>query len=166
VTPAPRGRPAPPPAPEPPEPPSVYFYPAQGQSPERQDRDRYECYNWAVKQTGFDPGRRPIPPQYRAAVVPAPAPGAAVAAGALTGAVLGAVIAGSRDAGEGAVVGAVAGGALGAASAEARAQDAERQASRVDRRRAQAVYARYEREAAEYRRAISACLEGRGYTVR
>lgn len=35
--------------------PSVYFYPQRGQSPEQQDRDRYECYRWAHRQTGFDP---------------------------------------------------------------------------------------------------------------
>ena len=35
----------------------IYVYPAKGQSQEQQDRDRYECHSWAVKQTGFDPSR-------------------------------------------------------------------------------------------------------------
>ena len=35
--------------------PTVYFYPLQGQSPEQQDRDHFECYRWAHRQTGFDP---------------------------------------------------------------------------------------------------------------
>ncbi|MEJ2691080.1 MAG: hypothetical protein P8130_14290 [Deltaproteobacteria bacterium] len=34
---------------------SLYIYPKKGQSPAQQDTDRYECYRWAVKQTGFDP---------------------------------------------------------------------------------------------------------------
>jgi hypothetical protein len=35
----------------------VYTYPAAGQTPEQQQLDRYECYRWAVSQTGFDPSR-------------------------------------------------------------------------------------------------------------
>ena len=40
---------------------TLYFYPTKGQSKEQQTRDRYECYRWAVKQTGFDPGQVPDP---------------------------------------------------------------------------------------------------------
>jgi len=32
-----------------------FMYPRNGQSEERQARDRYECHRWAVEQTGFDP---------------------------------------------------------------------------------------------------------------
>lgn len=34
---------------------TFFVYPAKGQSDELRDRDRYECYLWAVDQTGFDP---------------------------------------------------------------------------------------------------------------
>ena len=34
----------------------VFVYPNRGQSTERTSKDRYECYLWAVDQTGFDPG--------------------------------------------------------------------------------------------------------------
>ncbi len=34
-----------------------YVYPNQGQNPEQQSSDRYECHRWAVDQTGFDPSR-------------------------------------------------------------------------------------------------------------
>jgi hypothetical protein len=47
---------APPPASPAPATP-VYTYPAAGQSAEQQQLDRYECYRWAVSQTGFDPTR-------------------------------------------------------------------------------------------------------------
>jgi len=33
----------------------IFIYPKKGQSVEQQDTDRYECYRWAVQQTGFDP---------------------------------------------------------------------------------------------------------------
>ena len=34
----------------------IFVYPNEGQDDEQRDRDRYECYLWAVEQTGFDPG--------------------------------------------------------------------------------------------------------------
>lgn len=36
---------------------SPYFLPRNGQSPDEQARDRYDCYRFAVTQTGFDPMR-------------------------------------------------------------------------------------------------------------
>jgi hypothetical protein len=33
----------------------LYSYPKNGQSPEQQEQDRYECHRWAVDQSGFDP---------------------------------------------------------------------------------------------------------------
>jgi hypothetical protein len=140
------------------EPPRVYFYPTQGQGPEQQDRDRYECYNWAVKQTGFDPGRT-LAPQERVAVVPARAPGENTISTAITGAIIGAIVSSPGHAAGGAMVGAAAGGLLGAAADNAQGQ----QSDRIVRGRGDA---RYEREATEYRRAMSACLEGRGYSVK
>jgi Family of unknown function (DUF6515) len=35
--------------------PKVFLYPKNGQSADQQARDRYECYRFAVGQTGFDP---------------------------------------------------------------------------------------------------------------
>jgi hypothetical protein len=32
-----------------------YSYPKNGQTPEQQEQDRYECHRWAVEQSGFDP---------------------------------------------------------------------------------------------------------------
>jgi len=141
-----------------PEPPRVYFYPTQGQSPEQQDRDRYECYNWAVKQTGFDPSRS-LPQRERVAVVPSRAPGETTVGAAITGAIIGAMVSNPRNAGGGAIVGAAAGGLLGAAAENSQQQRVEQ----IQTRRGDA---RQRRDAAEYRRAMSACLEGRGYSVK
>jgi len=33
----------------------MFAYPRNGQSPDQQARDKYECHSWAVNQTGFDP---------------------------------------------------------------------------------------------------------------
>ncbi len=34
----------------------IFVYPKNGQTQEQTSMDRYECYVWAVGQTGFDPG--------------------------------------------------------------------------------------------------------------
>src|SRR5450631_3220925 len=65
-----------------PVPPRIMVYPANGQSPEQLDRDRYECHVWAVQQTGFDPSRPGLPPGQRVVVEPANPPGAGTAGGA------------------------------------------------------------------------------------
>lgn len=33
----------------------LFIYPRLGQSAPQQDRDRRECHDWAVRQTGYDP---------------------------------------------------------------------------------------------------------------
>ena len=37
----------------------LYIYPQQGQSEEQQSKDRFECHNWAVQQSGFNPTNPP-----------------------------------------------------------------------------------------------------------
>ena len=142
----------------------VFFYPQAGQTTEQQSRDHYECYNWAVTQTGFDPGQSSIPPVQRVRVVPMPPPGHDTAAMAIAGAVLGALIAGPRHALGGALIGAAGGAITGAASDTARQQSA-RQLEEAYANRDRAIDAQYEARARDFRRAMSACLEGRGYRV-
>jgi len=81
----------------------VYFYPKTGQSTEQQSRDHYECYNWAVQQTRFDPSQLPVSLEQHVRVVPMPPPGYDTAALAVAGAVLGALVAGPRHAAGGAL---------------------------------------------------------------
>lgn len=142
----------------------VYFYPKQGQSKEQQSRDQYECYNWAVKQTGFDPSQSSIPPERRVKVVPMPPPGHNVVALSIAGAVLGALIGGPRHAGAGALIGAGTGAVTGAAIDASRQQYAS-QMEEAYERGDQALDPGYESKASDFRRAMSACLEGRGYSV-
>ncbi len=151
--------PAPPPSVE------IYFYPTKGQTKAQQERDRYECYLWAVKQTGFDPGQAQLAPHQRVEVVPTTPPGSDVAAGAVTGAVVGSMMSRPRESGTGMVFGAIAGAMLGAASEQSKQAQAAQIQQQYDARDAE-QYARLDRQARDYRRAMTACLEGRGYTVR
>jgi hypothetical protein len=159
----------PPPAPPPPPvayagPPvntTVYAYPQNGQSSDQQSRDRYECSEWAVKQTGFDPTAPSVPAQYRV-VASGPPPGTGTAIGAIAGAVIGAAISPRWDRGAGAVFGGLTGAVIGSASDAQRAQNNQIQLSEAQ----QQQYAVMAGKASDYRRAISACLEGRGYSVK
>lgn len=143
----------------------IYVYPSKGQTEQQLDRDRYECHNWAAKQSHYDPSEPHLAPHQQIQVVevrePGPGPGAAV--GAVTGAIIGNGIAGRRDAGGGALAGAIVGAMIGASTDAARQQQTTNTTVSAE---AQAERARLERQAADYRRAISACLEGRGYTVK
>ena len=151
----------------PPPPPrtDVYAYPTQGQTPEQTDRDRYDCHEWAVKQSNFDPSAPGTPPHDRVVVAAGPPPGTNTAIGAVAGAILGAVIAGPRDSGFGAVAGGITGAAIGSTgdAANAEAQHQQIQAARAQDARQSAVL---DQRASDYRRAVSACLEGRGYSVK
>jgi hypothetical protein len=142
----------------PPPPPKLFVYPANGQSPEQLDRDRYECHTWAVQQTGVDPTRPDARPYER--VVIAPAPGSGTVTGVVGGAILGAIIGGPRNAGVGALLGGATGAIVGSA-ADAQAQEqAQMTQQQINQQRSSDMA-----EAHAYRRAISACLTARGYTI-
>jgi hypothetical protein len=145
-----------------PQSPRMYIYPERGQSPQQQDRDRYDCFNWASAQTAFDPSRQPMARETREVVVPAYAPGSVALAGAATGAVVGAAVSDPWHRGEGALIGAAAGTMLGAVAESAQASQVRQVAASSQRRAAPG----YEGKTAGFQRAMSACLEGRGYAVK
>src|SRR6266851_7973553 len=143
-----------------PPPQRVFVYPANGQSAEQTDRDRYECHVWAVQQTGVDPSRAGANAYERVVVQPANPPGSGTVAGLIGGAIVGSIIGGPRNAGAGAIIGGATGAVIGCAAdanAKAQAQQNQKQLNQS----AAAGRAR----ADSYRRAIGACLQGRGYTV-
>jgi hypothetical protein len=140
----------------------MIVYPAKGQTPEQQAKDEQECYVWAHQQTGIDPmGPKPNADSAAAASkakMDTAATGAAVggaARGAAGGAVVGAI---AGDAGTGAAVGAV----VGAAGGRRAKKGAEAQAAQHGAAQANAVAAD---QMATFKKAMSACLQGRGYTV-
>lgn len=151
-------------APPPPPPQKIFVYPNNGQSADQTDRDRYECHEWAVHETGVDPSRPDAPPAERVVVQPANPPGSGTAVGAIGGAILGSILAGPRNAGAGLVLGAATGAVVGSAT-DANAQAQARQAQAQVNQQTAAQIAESRARADAYRRALSACLQGRGYTV-
>jgi hypothetical protein len=136
-----------------------YIYPAKGQSADQQEKDKYECNQWAVKQTGFNPMDPPTatapPPQQQA-------PQGGLFRGAARGALLGtAVGAIAGNTGEGAAIGAAAGGLFG--GMRRRDQVAGEQQAQANYESQQS--AQYEQRRSQWAGAYKTCLEGRGYTV-
>ncbi|MEY4413584.1 MAG: hypothetical protein RIQ53_877 [Pseudomonadota bacterium] len=172
-------RPAPPPAAAATR--ALYFYPRQGQDAARQDRDRYECYRWAVQATGEEPGMTPTTLPTATVRPPAEggrgreADGAPVVAGAVVGAMAGAVVSGPRSGPAPVILGALLGATLGAAQRDAQQQADVRSRERAAERAEQAALiareqaldrARAGGASEDFRRAMTACMEGRHYTVR
>jgi len=134
----------------------LYIYPANGQSAEQQDKDKFECYNWAKNDTGFDPMAVPTTSS-------APPSGQKKSGGAVRGALGGAVLGGVLgDSGKSAKRGAVAGGLIGGVRQSSKNTRTEQKRSDWERQES----ANYANNRNNYNRAYSACLEGRGYTVR
>jgi hypothetical protein len=138
----------------------LYVYPKEGQSQEQMERDKFDCYQWAKQQTGFDPMQTP---QATTAPPPQEAPQGGVVRGAARGAAAGAVggaIAG--DAGKGAAIGAATGALIGGV----RRRDQARTQQQKQEQWAQQQAANYQNKRNEYNRAWTACLEAKGYTVK
>ena len=134
----------------------VFIYPQKGQSAEQQDQDKYECYNLAKTNSGFDPMAAPTTSS------PPPRPEEnihGVLKGAPIGAVGGKILGDSKKTTRTA---AAAGGLLGGVRQH---QHNSREQQRVDdwERREASSYANNRNN---YNRAYAACLEGRGYTVK
>jgi len=138
----------------------MYIYPAKGQDKNKQDEDRFDCHSWAVSQTGFDPSRPP-PAGANATSSQGYSPSQPhVVKGAARGAALGAVGGAiTGDAGKGAAAGAAMGGLAGGF----RRRDERRQ--QAQQQQVNAHNAQQSQQIA-YNRAMAACLEGRGYTVK
>jgi|SRR5215831_10507128 hypothetical protein len=129
----------------------VFVYPSKGQTKEQQEQDEFSCYKWAKEQTGFDPNQ-----PMKQAAAPPPQGGAVhgAARGAAIGAIGGAI---GGDAGKGAAIGA----GVGAAGGAARRRRGEQQQAAAQEKAKQ----EYNAEVDGYKRAFSACMTGKGYTV-
>jgi outer membrane lipoprotein SlyB len=149
----------------------LFVYPAKGQSDQQLANDRYECHRWAVGETGFDPSDfgEAAPPRIVRVPVPENKAQGATAKGAIAGAIAGAVLGHGDDKLKNAVIGATVGATAGAAvetAGELDAQDKARAEARLQADELKRSKAEQAVRRANYRRAITACLEGRGYTVR
>jgi hypothetical protein len=134
----------------------LYIYPAKGQSNDQMEKDKFECYTWARNDTGFDP--MAVPTTTTASPSGQKKSGG-IARGALGGAALGAII---GDSSKSAKRGAAAGGLIGGVRQSSANRETERQQQEWQQRES----ANYSNNRNNYNRAYSACLEGRGYTVK
>ncbi len=128
----------------------LYVFPSKGQSDAQMDKDKYSCHQWSVRESGYDPLNPPG--SSGTAAAPAYNPGRNILGGAAKGAIIGGI---AGDAGKGAAAGAIGGGVFGGVRHQRKVDAArQQQAASNDALRN------------GYRRAYSACLEGKGYTVR
>ena len=130
-------------------------YPSKGQSQAQQSKDEGACHQWAIQQTGVDPVKLAeesssgeVYQRHHSAL-------GGAARGALLGVAVGAI---AGDAGKGAAIGAAAGGLHGGMQSR-RDLEAQHQATA-------AAHADQQAQLEKYDRAYSACLEGKGYTVK
>jgi len=145
----------------------MYVFPAKNQSATQQSTDEGACYGWAKSRTGIDPMniKAPAsqPSQQQAANTGGGEPVRGAARGAAAGAAIGAI---AGNAGQGAAIGATTGVFAGAAARRQARQEAaakQQQQQAAANQQAQAAIAQ---QKATYNRAFSACMEGKGYTVK
>ena len=141
-----------------------FVYREKRQSPQQQKQDEYECHNWAIQQTGYDPTN---PPRQQAGAPPpsgsAEPEAGSGARGAVRGAVVGGLIGGiGGRGGEGAAAGAVVGGIAARRSSRREAEQRQQYEQQQYQQQQQAANAAGPQA---YQRARTACLSGRGYTV-
>ncbi|MCU7938966.1 MAG: hypothetical protein KZQ64_06065 [gamma proteobacterium symbiont of Bathyaustriella thionipta] len=132
------------------------IFPAKGQSNEQLEQDKFSCYGWAKQQSGFDPMKAPT------TSTPAPSQekkSGGVVKGALGGAALGAIIGDSSRSARNA-------GAAGALIGGVRQSSANRKTQQNTEQWKQQEANKYANNRNQYNRAYSACLEGKGYTVK
>ena len=170
----------------------VFAYPNAGQTEAQQSQDRFECHQWSVAQSGFDPSSAaPLAPRPAAPPPPGSRTGyseprqrrsnrgflgigdGGVLGDAATGAALGAAggaLAG--NAGEGAAIGALASTLFGAMNRSSRQPEPRPQQRSYNydyyqqqQVQADADYTRRQDELGEYNRAFGACMTSREYTV-
>ncbi len=157
----------------------MFAYPKNQQSAEQQAKDERECYASAKQESGVDPQAPPptapsaeeqkAAQQQAAKQAEGPKGGAVKgsARGAAGGAAIGAI---AGDAGTGAAVGATAGAVRGRrqqkkAEKAAQQQAAQQTAQAQQQSQAQAN-AQYQNARDTFKRAFSACMDARGYSVK
>lgn len=134
----------------------LHAFPAKDQTSQQQQSDEAACYSWAKQDSGFDPiaaGSNAVASGYSAPPASLGIRGAA--AGAAGGAAIGAI---AGDAGKGAAIGATAGGIRG--------RMVQRRAQAQAQQQAQAKSQTQKAGLENFKRAFSACMEGKGYSVK
>jgi hypothetical protein len=159
----------------------MYAYARNQQNADQQLKDESQCYGSARQQTGVDPQTSapatPSPEQQKAAQQQAAQQGGqsvpkggtvrGSAGGAAGGAAIGAA---AGDAGKGAAIGATTGAVVGRrrqkrAKAEAQKQASQETAQSQQKAQAEAS-AQHQASLDSFKKAFSACMDARGYSIR
>jgi hypothetical protein len=134
----------------------LHAFPAKDQTPQQRQTDETACYSWAKQDSGFDPiaaASSAVASGYSAPPAASGIRGAA--AGAAGGAAIGAI---AGNAGKGAAIGATAGGIRG--------RMVQRRAQAEAQQQAQAKSQTQKTGLENFKRAFSACMEAKGYSVK
>ena len=116
----------------------VYVFPANNQTPDQQAKDSNDCYAWAKQQTGVDPTNPTVPAKQDTSQ--------AGKGGAVKGAAKGAV--------------APTAGAIGGVAGK---KQAKQQAAQQAQQQQQAAV---NQQIDSFKKAYTACMEGKKYTVK
>jgi hypothetical protein len=134
----------------------IYVFPAQQQDAAKQAQDEQAAYAWAVEQSGVDPLTMKATEVASVDKGPDGSVVKGAARGALAGVAIGAI---AGDAGKGAAIGATGGAAAGGIGKRRADADAEKQAQNAATQTdAQAL--------ANFKKAYTVALEGKGYSVK
>ena len=135
----------------------LFVYPQKEQDATLQSKDETECYNSAKQESGIDPAN-PAASTQPAQTPKTPSGGGVkgAAGGAAAGAAVGAV---AGDAGTGAAAGATAGAIHGRRHQKKAKKQAQQQAQ-------QQQASAQQQNLDTFKRAMSACLDSRGYSVK
>jgi len=148
----------------------MYAFPSAGQTPEQQSKDESECYQWAVTNAGVDPfevqkqqaaeAQQAQAAQQQASEVGKGAGARGAVRGAAAGALIGEIA--DDDAGKGAAYGAAAGVLAG----RRRGHEAQQEAQQQVQGQAQQAQQASQQQLGNFKKAFSACLEGKKYLVK
>jgi hypothetical protein len=148
----------------------IYVFPSQGQDAKQQSEDEAACYQWAVTNAGVDPfdaqkqaeanTQQAQAAQQQAAQVGKGSGARGAVGGAAVGALVGEIA--DDDAGKGAAYGAAAGLIAGRRHGKKEQAATQQQAAAQSQQAQQATQAQID----GFKKAFSACLEGKNYIAK
>lgn len=136
----------------------LFVYPPEGKTQSERGQDDYECYDWAKNETSYDPMNSNTPQKVEA---DSHAKAGSGLRGALRGAARGAVIGEIAD--DAGSKGAQLGAAAGMMRERSASRQANQQAADAQNSANQQAYAQSQDN---FKKAMSICLEARGYSVK
>ena len=158
----------------------MFAYPKNNQSADQQSKDENECFASAKQNSGVDPAASPPAAksaeqkaaEQKAAADNAPQKRGGRARGAARGAAGGAMVGAIADdeagkgAGAGAAVGTMAGGAKQRKANKAAKQQAAQQTAQAQQQEEAQAQAQHQAKIDTFKRAYTACMEARNYSVK